>query len=240
MAIMVIVLGKEPQTKKEDAAMSKNMPPSTDTPITRGQVDRLYDRFVVGLCKSGLPSEPTQYVLENEGNELVDEFVDATRRRVESRIRATEPHILKRQPFDPAKFIGKGWTIDEQVCRRTEDNLDAGEIVRKDYLKSGEASINGEERLRRIKAAPGDVQLNGEDFLALYEEKGQLTLWWLYETKGITWLSFWGIILRHPVSRRFVLYLYRKDDGSWGWGCGWVDGGEWSARIPSAALASSN
>ncbi len=220
--------------------MSKNMPPSTDTPITRGQVDRLYDRFVAGLCKSGLLSEPTQYVLENEGSELVDEFVDATRRRVEARIRATEPHILKRLAFDPEKFIGKGWKIDEQVSNRSGDNLDAGQITRKDYLKKRESYINGEERLKRIKAAgEQDLQLDAEDFLALYQEESQLTLRWLYDTKGITWLSFWGTILRSPGGCRFVLSLFRWDDGSWGWYYFWVGSDEWSASNPAGVLASS-
>ncbi len=218
--------------------MSKNMPPSTDKPITRGQVDRFYDRFVVGLRKSGLPSEPTQYVLENEGAELVDEIVAATRRRVKARIRATEPHILKRKPFNPATFIGKGWTIDERVGQRSGSNLDAGKIVRKDYLKKGEPSINGEERCRRIKANPADIQLDGEDFLALYEEKGQKTLRWLYDTQGITWLSFWGIILRNPNGVRGVLCLCRRDDGSWDWDYHWLVYDDWFAEYPSAVPAS--
>jgi hypothetical protein len=236
MTTKVVVRWQKSRNKKEGAAMSKDMPPSADTPITRGQVDRLYDRFVVALCKSGLPREPTQYVLENEGVELVDEFVIATRRRVEARQRATEPHILKRQPFDPEQFMGMGWTIGEQIGRRTEDNLDAERIVGKNYLREGESSLIGEERLLRIKVMP-DVQLDADDFLALWQEKDHVTLEWLYDTKGITFLSFWGTILRDPSGYRIVLYLHRDEDGLWYGLYFRVDCDGWDASNPSSVLA---
>ncbi|MEK7639868.1 MAG: hypothetical protein AAB424_01890 [Patescibacteria group bacterium] len=146
-------------------------------------------------------------------------------------------HILERKRFDPAKFMGKGWTIDERVGQRSGSNLDAGKIIRKDYLKAGESFINGEERLKRIKANPADIQYDEQDFLALYEEKGQKTLRWLYDTQGITSLSFWGIILRIPLGDRRVLYLYRGGHGSWYWVFFWLDD-DWYAGNPSAVLAS--
>jgi hypothetical protein len=178
-------------------------------------------------------------VLENEGAELVDEFVAVTRRRVETRIRATELHILARVPFDPVKFIGKNWSILEQVGKRSGGNLNVGQIIRKDYLKFDELFISGEERLKRIKATPDDIQLDAEDFLALWQEKGQKTLRWLYETQGITWLSFWGTILQNPGGSRDVLCLYQDDDGSWSWHYGWVNDGNWDASDSSGVLASS-
>lgn len=220
--------------------MSKDVSPSEQT-ITKGQCGKLMDVGVDALVKSGLPSEPTQYVLEHESTEIAANLVADIRTRVEARIRTTEPHILKRLPFDSAKFIGKGWSVDEQVSSRPSGgNLDASQITRKDYLGKGELSIHGEEHLRRIKAAGEEnIQLDGEDFLALYEEKGQKTLRWLYETRGITWLSCWGIILCHPDGDRGVLYLDRRDDGSWHWDCRWVGHDGWRASGPSAVLASS-
>jgi len=218
--------------------MSKDVSPSEET-ITAGQAAKFTDLQIARLRKSGLPSEPTQYVLEHEGAEIADAFEADVRRRVEARIRTTEPHILKRQPFDPAKFLGKDWTIDEQVGKRDGDNLDAGKLVRKDYLKKGESYINGEERLKRIKAVPEDIQFDASDFLALWQEKDHATLKWLYDTRGITWLSFWGTILRDPDGGRDVLYLCRDEDGSWDWDCGWVDDGSWDASSPAAVLASS-
>jgi hypothetical protein len=217
----------------------KDVSPSEET-ITGGQIVKLTDVIAAKLRKSGLPRDASQQVIELQGAEIAEKVVGDFCTRVEAYQRATEPHILKRQPFDPVKFIGKGWTIDEQVGERTGDNLDAGEIVRKDYLKSGESSINGEERLKRIKAAPGDVQLDADDFLALYEEKGQLTLRWLYETKSIARLSFWGTILQDPDGDRRVLYLDRREGGSWDWDCDWVDSGHWDDGLPAGVLASSN
>lgn len=149
-----------------------------------------------------------------------------------------ELHILARKPFDPATFIGNGWTIDERIGQRSGDTLDTGRIDCKVYLKPGESSIDGEECQRRIKASPNDPQLDEQDFLALYEEEGQLTLRWLYDTKGITWLSCWGVILRHPYGPRYVLYLDRHDDGSWAWGCYKVNNGVWADFFPAAVLTS--
>ncbi len=161
------------------------------------------------------------------------------RRRVEARIQATEPHILKRQKFDPEKFLGDNWSIDEQVGQRTGDILDAGKIIQKNYLKNDESHINGEEWLKRIKQAPEDIQLDANDFLALWLEKDHVILKWLYDTKSITCLSFWGTPLRDPDGRRHVLYLCRDRDGSWYWRCDWV-GFDWDADDSASLLASSN
>jgi hypothetical protein len=217
--------------------MSKNMSPSEAT-ITGGQIVKLTDVIAAALRKSGLPSEPSQHVIELQGPRIAEKVVEDVRTRVEAYQRSVEPHILQRKPFDPEKFLSKGWEIVERIGQRSGSNLDAGKIVRKDYLKKGESSINGEERLRRIKANPGDIQLDGEDFLALYEEEDQKTLRWLYETQGITWLSCWGIILRSPNGNRDVLCLYRDDGGSWDWDDRWVDGDDWRASYPAAVLAS--
>jgi len=64
--------------------MAQPMSPSAVTPITRGQMGKFYDVFVVALEKSGLPSEPTQRVLESQGGPLADECVAALRKRVEA------------------------------------------------------------------------------------------------------------------------------------------------------------
>ncbi|MFH1891567.1 MAG: hypothetical protein ABIK83_02670 [Candidatus Zixiibacteriota bacterium] len=216
--------------------MSNDVSPSEGT-ITKGQSGKLTDVCIDALVKSGLPSEATQYVVENEGAEIAEALVADVRRRVESRLRAIEPHVLERLPFNPESFLGKGWKVDERVGTRTGGNLDAGRIVRKDYLREGETSITGEERLHRIKEAPGDIQLDAEDFLALWQEKDHATLRWLYDTKGITWLSFWGTVLCHPRGFRYVLCLYRDGVGSWYWYYYWLGRG-WLGLSPAGVLAS--
>jgi len=218
--------------------MLKNVSPSEET-ITGGQIVKLTDVIAAALRKSGLPSDASQQVIESQGAEIAGKVVEDVRTRVEAYQCSVEPHILQRKPFDPEKFIGKGWKVDEQVGKRTGGNLGAGQIIRKDYLKSGESYINGEERLKRIKATPEDIQLDGDDFLALWQEEGHKALNWLYKTKAITWLSFWGIILRSPGGHRSVLYLCRLEDGSWRWGYDWVDDDVWYAGHPAAVLASS-
>lgn len=61
-----------------------SMTPSGITPITQGQMGKFYDVLVAALTKSGLPSEPTQLVLERQGAALADEFVAALQKRVDA------------------------------------------------------------------------------------------------------------------------------------------------------------
>lgn len=216
--------------------MSNDVSPSEGT-ITKGQSGKLTDVCIDALVKSGLPSEATQYVAEHEGTAIAEVLVADVRRRVDTRLRAIEPHVLERLPLDPESFLGKGWSVDERISTRTGGNFEAGRIVRKHYLRESETSITGEERIRRIKEESGDIQLDAQDFMALWQENGHTTLRWLYDTKGITWLSFWGTVLRDPRGNRSVLYLYRRGDGSWYWfydGLGLV----WRGSNPVGVLAS--
>ena len=63
-------------------------------------------------------------------------------------------------PFDPAKFIGKGWTIEEQDERSLAlSEVDLTKVRFEDMLKSGESSIQGEEKLKRLKKAGPSVSM---------------------------------------------------------------------------------
>ncbi|MFA6473312.1 MAG: hypothetical protein WCV85_00380 [Patescibacteria group bacterium] len=208
------------------------------TSITPQQLDQFRQLGEARLKKMGITSEEFQLAVIAQGGVYQDKLEEIIREMIKFHQRSIEPHILARKTFDPEQFIGEGWTIDERIGKRSDGNLDAGQITRKDYSTSDVSYINGEERLQCIKITPDDIQLDGEDFLALYEEKDQLTLRWLYETKGFEWLSFWGIILRDPEGNRKVLYLYRDVGGSWVWRCLWVDIDDWYSSIPSAVLAS--
>ncbi|MFA6391528.1 MAG: hypothetical protein WCW66_02065 [Patescibacteria group bacterium] len=149
----------------------------------------------------------------------------------------TMSHVLKRLPFNPEQFPGKGWKINnEQVGVRVGDSLDASRIVGKDYLREGELFLNGEERLRRIRNAP-DIQLDASDFLALWQEEGHITLRLLYATRGVSWLSFWGTILCDSSGDHYVLYLCRSHDGSWYRRYRLIYGGSWFASDPAGVLA---
>lgn len=52
--------------------------------ITAGECAKFSDVLVAALCKSGLPSHPTQEVLESQGAILADELVTIVRTRVEA------------------------------------------------------------------------------------------------------------------------------------------------------------
>ncbi len=62
--------------------MAKSTTPSEVTPITRGQMGKLYDVLVAALGKSDLPGEPTQKALERKGAIVAGEFVELVRTHV--------------------------------------------------------------------------------------------------------------------------------------------------------------
>ena len=139
--------------------------------------------------------------------------------------------------FNPAEFIGKGWSIaeeDERSLALAEINLD--EIGFELMLNQGETSVKGETKLERLKAA-GHIRLDAKIFQTLWENQQLIPESWKEKIDGKTcYIFFDGTILLRPVGDRNVLYLY-WDDGRWRWGCSWL-GNDWDASHPSAVLAS--
>lgn len=167
-----------------------------------------------------------------------------------------EPRIIRINPdlkFDPTEFIGSGWTVwkgpadgyglkgeqdlDKRSLALTEVDLAAA--IFESGLKKSESSINGEEKLKRLQAS-ANTQFGGNIFLALWQDyqqnKENSCLEWLWRNRKISWMSFFGLVLRDPNGNRRVLYLYRYGDG-WVWGDGWLGDG-WNAGGLSAGLAS--
>lgn len=146
---------------------------------------------------------------------------------------------LRPTEFDPAAFIGTGWKwADKDADARslTLPNVDFSKVLFETCLEEGEARIIGEEKRRRL-SAKGGIRLDPRFGVTLYQEEGQKTLERLYEERGITYLDFFGRILVSPDGYRYVLYLYRSDDGRWGWDAHWL-GSDWLDRFFSARLAS--
>ena len=138
--------------------------------------------------------------------------------------------IDRSQPFNPAELIGAGWAIaeqDELSLALSEVNLDNVHLVT--TLKDGENSVQGEEKLRRLKAT-GEIRLDAKVFQTLWENKELIPKSW----KGKR-VYFDGTILRDPYGRRFVLYLCWYGD-KWSWGCRWLRD-VWRGSEPSAVLA---
>ncbi len=130
--------------------------------------------------------------------------------------RETFGHFITRLPFDPVAFIGEGWEVDETDERATAlQSIDPEKIRPLVCLMGGEASIKGGEFLRRLKSG-GNIRLDAGFFLALWREKGHVTLEWLFDRYGVVSLSFFGTILKEPEGSRCVLCLYRSSVGG-GW-----------------------
>jgi hypothetical protein len=130
--------------------------------------------------------------------------------------------IDRSKPFDPVKFIDRGWSIVEEDERSLAlDEIDFAKVRFESGLNEHERVITGDVKLQRLKVMPG-IRLDAKVGQALYEEKGQTTLRWLHETYGVTWFELAGTVLRYSDGHRYFLYLYRYDDGSWDWGDGWL------------------
>lgn len=167
-------------------------------------------------------------------------------------------HLALGTTIDPAEFIGGGFTVwkgpkegeglqgDEDRDER-EDDLTEVDFTQVDFatcLNSGERSIKGEEKLERMKAS-GKLRLGGRTFLALWQNyqatKEESVLEWLYRIFGIVWIDFFGLVLRDPNGRRYVLCLCRSDNGHWSWDCRSLDLDRytisWSASLARNSLA---
>ncbi len=155
-------------------------------------------------------------------------------------------------PFDPAKFINERWAFwkgpkdgdglkggeerDKASAALTEVDFDKADFLT--CLEKGKSSITGEEKLIRLKKL-GRTLYGATVFAGLWQDyqscqnKTESVLEKLYQQKGITYIDFFGDILRHPLGYRYVLCLCRLSDGQWGWGCRWL-GSAWSGQDFSA------
>lgn len=170
-----------------------------------------------------------------------------------ARVVVGEPRIItidRFKTFNPAGFIGAGWTIwrgpadgdglsgdEEQDARSlalTEIDLNA--IILKSTLKLGETFVNGEEKLKRLKVS-GEICLDAGAFKAFWDNRELLPARFKEKINGNTMFVFCdGTVLRSPDGHRYVLYFYFSD-GAWHWGCDWLGSG-WDVHSPSAVLAS--
>lgn len=137
--------------------------------------------------------------------------------------------------FDPATFIGKGWSYD--VARDSRSAAlglfdDYGRVVLSTKWLEGRSSVGGEERRSRILKDKSATPLNCDHFLDLWNNKEKIPESW----KKVGVITFDGDVLRNPHGRRCVLCLY-WGGGRWRWRYRWLDDG-WGASRPSAVLAS--
>ena len=109
--------------------MTDVMTPSTKT-ITKGQAGKFVDVFIDALVKSGLPSEPTQQVLEEQGAAVAAECVAIVRNRAEMLsniiVRRVPVNIL-RTPQQALDATGRKQYTDSDVVAAMPKGAD-GEV----------------------------------------------------------------------------------------------------------------
>lgn len=144
--------------------------------------------------------------------------------------------VIHPADFDPAEFLGMGWSFDAQDADPRSlalTEVDFTKVLLKTCLQSGETSLTNEEKLARLKAM-GVIRLDPRFGVALWREEEQKTLKSLYEERGVTYLDFRGRFLRNPSGCRCGFYLIRDTD-EWCWGMFPVNW-ELYGTLPSALL----
>ena len=145
-----------------------------------------------------------------------------------------EPKIItidRTTPFNPAEFIGKGWSIwkgpadgnglkgEEEQDKRSLalTQLDVTRLQLVTTLEKGETSIVGEEKLTRLKKMADVIRLDAGIFLTFWKNQHLIPLRFKEKTNGNTTYVFCdGTVLRSPHGRRFALYFFWHD-GRWHW-----------------------
>ena len=184
--------------------------------------------------KEGYPYDPMQLVehlqAAIEGN-LVNRHGKVFKKEP-----ATIISIDRTKPFDPVEFLGQGWTIEEQDDRSLAlVQVDLANIQLKYMLKSGENSIGGEERLKRLKKE-GYIRLDAKVFQTLWKNQKLIPESWKEKISGdVRFVFFDGTVLRRPYGDRYVLGL-DWNNGQWHWDYGWLEC-HWRTDDPSAVLA---
>lgn len=192
--------------------------------ISRDQSHEIIGRFIRNTRWGDLDHDSLQSgVIALPEDELGRRFTAFLRNNCQLVTKGPGALIIDRtKPFDPKTFIGSGWDIveeDETALKLTE--IDFSKVRFESGLKKGESVITGEEKLKRLKRL--GIRHDAKVGETLYEEQGQATLGFLYDTYGITWMELAGTVLRNSYGDRYFLYLYRNVDGSWSWDCYWLD-----------------
>jgi len=197
--------------------MERTMTPSS---ITAGQIGKFQELFGAGLRKSNFMCEPTQHVLETQGDVLIAELVTAVRKYVDAasdiivRHVKVDRHILPQQVIDAS---GRVQYTDKSVV----NTMPRGEGEEADvyFFKVGhcisEVNLEKEYGIRGFKPDPrAQAQVNIDDS-AFADGYPNGTHW---QDGGGKWCF---ATFSHSVDERSV----RVDrlDRDWG-GCWWFGG----------------
>ena len=139
--------------------MTKTMTPSEQS-ITAGQIGKIQELLGAGLRKSGLQSEPTQVVLETQGDALVSELVSVIRKRVKMVAKIITHRVKVDRTKTPQEIIDLTgrykWYIDPEVlAEMPKEGFEEGEVVffELDYDPSVD-ELGHEYEIRGLKPDP--------------------------------------------------------------------------------------
>jgi len=173
-----------------------------------------------------------------------------------------DPKSVITRLFDPAEFLGQGWKtwkdqVDNGGFSNGEEDDDEDEDADADVdlrslalseielnrflfetFEKGEKYITrGEKKLGYLKEEKQEfIRFGGNVFISLWEDylayRKDSTLEWFYWNFGISFMDFFGQVLRGPHGDRCILDLHRYSNGQWNWGIRWLDH-LWNAGIPA-------
>lgn len=206
--------------------------------IAIGQSLNLFSVLANNADWDSLDSESIQRII-NDPRQAGQQFTAFLRNG--GRVIVGEPKVItiNRGRFNPAEFIGEGWSIvaeetDQRSVALTE--LDLTRVQHVTMLRDGETYVKGEEKLKRLKK-DGRIRLDADVFHTLWENQHLIPESWKEPINGNTrFVYFDGTVLRDSDGDRYVLYLCWLD-GQWYWLVTWLDF-DWYDDSPSAVLAS--
>ncbi len=205
--------------------------------IAIGQSLNLFSVLANNTDWNKLDSETIQRII-NDPRQAGQQFTVFLRNGGRIIVGESKAISISRGRFNPAKFIGKGWSIvAEETDTRSAalSELDLTKVELRTMLKDGETYVSGEENLNRLKAS-GLVRLDADVFYTLWTNQHLIPESWKEKVKGRTlYIYFDGTVLRNSDGHRFVLYLFWAD-GVWDWHVLWLYY-TWSDNSPSAVLA---
>ncbi|MDP3900455.1 MAG: hypothetical protein Q8Q23_05230 [bacterium] len=220
--------------------------------ITAGQARSLIASFTIDTPWDEILVD-IQPFIELTPSQRGQAFADFVRNGCRLDIGDVQSIITK--PFNPAEFLGEGWTVwkgpaDGDGLSGEEDidprslalvKIEVSQFLFETCLQASAGSITGEEKLHRLKAKSDFVRFGANVFLGLWTDyqanKKNSVLERLYKERKVTYLDFPGTVLRNPDGIRRVPYLFRRGVGQWGWDCFWLGDG-WGAASLSVGCAS--
>jgi hypothetical protein len=202
--------------------MTQVVSPSATNSITSGQIGKIQELLGAALRKSGLQSEPTQSVIEQQGDALVADMVATVRKRVEAVSSMIVRHVKVNRNRTPQQVLdatGRKQYTDSKVVkampRGEDDETDVHFFKLGRYVS--DADLEKEYELRGLKPAdPYSLAAVNEADPAFADEYPNGTHW--KDTSG-NWC--YAAFDRWVGGGRDV--RVSRDDGGWvgrWWGAG--------------------